>query len=298
MNREMLSLAVGGIRDDHIMAGLKSGKRIKTRLKAGRGRSRKAISLLLAAAFLLALGVTAYAMGWLDSIFGRALEELPLSETEAALYEKAAAEPVPKEAASTELRDLPGRVFSLSEAYYDGKSLLLAYQMDSLLYPVEFRYGPEDAHFKDLIYLGKAAVNTGWQTYMTPEEYARVEQMMRDSGQCGFAVRYAYLGDHIRLTDGTDLGPWISHTIDGTVLLQWTEEEQEVPVEGGVVRLHQTGLPPAAQDRDELQLVFTIREILAFHYKDGEQFFYYYEPLGEEEIIIPVSRAVETPSPG
>ena len=88
----------------------------------------------------------------------------------------------------------------------------------------------------------------------------------------GFVIRTAYLGDHIRLTDGTDLGPMLSNsTADGSVVLECQE-----------------GLPAAAKDRDALELVFTIREMLFYYYKDGDTFYRYTENLSEETVTVSV----------
>lgn len=289
MTRLELSLALGEIRDDHILLGLWGAETAAAPHRSPvRIRSRRALALLIAAA-LLALAVTAYAAGWLDSLFGRAAEEIPLTETETDLFQSAAetgSDPAP-----VPLRNIPGHVFTLSESYYDGESLLLAYRLDSLRYPVEFGYGPGGEHFEDLWPLGIPYINAGWADCMTPEEYARVENLIREEDHGGFAMRYIYIGDHVRLSDGTDLGQWRGYELNGSYILEWLGEDREITLpDGSVTVTREAGLPAAARNLDELTLVFTVRDWMEYYYKDGSVFYYYGELLQEETVTVTVPR--------
>ena len=190
---------------------------------------------------------------------------------------------VPSESAETEpepttasLRDLPSARFSLSESFYDGSTLILAYDPQNMIYPVEFGYSPDD--IENLNYMGRWYINTGWQDIIFPEDYEHIEKILREEEQCGFVLRYIYLGDHVRLTDGTDLGPWAELNDAGTVVRKWSEEA--------------SALPNEAKGRDALDLVLTIREVLVYHYKDGENYYYGSESLGEKTVTVTVGRFV------
>lgn len=87
---------------------------------------RRVAVLAAAAALLLALGVTAYAAGWLDSIFGQAARQINTND-EAEDRIEAAAAAVSAEPQEPETQALPafdGSSLTLKESYYDGQGLL------------------------------------------------------------------------------------------------------------------------------------------------------------------------------
>ena len=173
------------------------------------------------------------------------------------------------------LQDLPSNSFSLCYSSYDGSTLILAYEQKNMIYPVEFGYSP--TNIEDLNFMGRWYISTGWKDITFPEDYDHIEKMLREKEQCGFVLRYIYLGDHVCLTDGTDLGPRTELNEDGTVVMKWSDET--------------AGLPYEAKDRDALDLVLTIREVLSYHYKDGEKYYYSYEALGEKTVVVTVGRS-------
>ena len=187
---------------------------------------------------------------------------------------------VEEEPAKTSVRDFPNNRFSLCESFYDGTSLTLAYKPESMIYPVEFGLVPDN--LDDLQNMGRWYINAGWQTSMTQEDYEHVAKMLREEEQCGFVLRYFYLGDHICLTDGTDLGPWVGMNEGGTVFMKWPSETSQESNQ-----IH-SSLPREAQNRDALELVLKIREIVEYHYKDGDTYYYGNELLGEKTVVITV----------
>ena len=243
MDRALISQALGEIRAEHVTAAL-------VHRPARAGIRKKAVLALLAAAALLALAATAYALGAFGSLFAEVPEILPVPDP--ARYEIAGALS-DKEPKAVPLEDLPGHTFTLTESYYDGQELLLAYSLDSMKYPVLFGFGPGDDGFEELIPIGRWYIDSQWQEQVTPEEYRRMETLFRQEDSVGFVIRSAYLGDHIRLSDGTDLGPMVQTEVDGNTILEC-----------------QNGLPEAARDREELELVITVREILNYYYKENE----------------------------
>ena len=165
-----------------------------------------------------------------------------------------------------------GNTFTLRESFYDGESLMLAYSLECMQNPVRFGFGPGDEDFDRLRAAGRWYIDGQWENMVSAEDFDRICALLRGEEKTGFVIRTAYLGDHIRLTDGTDLGPMLSNsTADGSVVLECQE-----------------GLPAAAKDRDALELVFTIREMLFYYYKDGDTFYRYTENLSEETVTVSV----------
>ncbi len=130
MDREVLSEALGGVADRHIEAALREGEfdmRKHIRL-------RRIAVLAAAAALLLAMGVTAYAAGWLDSIFGQAVQKINTNDQAEDRLEAAAAA-VSGSPQDPEVQDLPGfdgSRLTLKESYYDGQGLLLGVDLDAV----------------------------------------------------------------------------------------------------------------------------------------------------------------------
>ena len=266
MNRALISDALGQIREEHITAALCRVDDDRTKPAA---KIRRAAALALAAALLLALAVTAAATGLFSSLFARIGELWAVPDPER--YERAG-ELSQKEPERVDLRALPGNVFTLSESFYDGEELLLAYSLESLRYPVSFGFGPGDEGFESLTTTGPWYISAQWEQELSPEDYQEICRLLREEDSAGFVIRTAYLGDHIRLDDGTDLGPMLSHrTPEGAVIL----EPQE-------------GLPESARGREELALVFTLREALAYYYKADGLLYQYHAPLREETVTIAI----------
>lgn len=143
MDREVLSQALGGIADRHIDAALREGEfAMRKHILL-----RRAVVLAAAAALLLALGVTAYAAGWLDSIFGQAAQQINTND-EAEDRIEAAAAAVSAEPQEPETQALPafdGSSLTLKESYYDGQGLLLGVDLDAARPDPVIGYEPDEA---------------------------------------------------------------------------------------------------------------------------------------------------------
>lgn len=281
--------AMNGIRREDVAAA----EAIFMAHPAARLRLRRVAAVILAATLLLALGVMGYAAGIFDSIFARFLP--PAADPEEAAWYEQAGEFSQKEDETVSLRDLPGNTFTLTESFYDGKDLILAYSLDSLRYPVQFGYGPGGENFENLLSQGRWYINAGWENMVSPEDYRRICEELRGSENTGFVIRYAWVGDHVRLADGTDLGPWSGCTFEGQAIMEWRETEKQISAGDASVPVRQDGLPEAARGRSSLELVFTIRESLLYYYKNGDEFLLYSSPLGEESVPITVQSVTEHP---
>ena len=294
MKRELISLAIGNIRADHITFALSESPwtrpvhSYESRRRSRRSwRSRRAIVIAAAAALLAALAVTAYAAGLFRSLFSGFGEQHHVSEPD---WYAQAEEHSEKKSETVRLEDLPGNAFTLSEAYYDGKALILAYSLDALRYPVQFGFGPGDEGFDELYTPGVGYGVVLPEEYSLPEDYTREQEIFSGSEAGGFIVREVYPGDHIRLTDGTDLGPPTEMGREGDqIILAWKETDMEIGSHDGPVHIHRSGLSEAAQGRTELELVFTVRDTLHYYYKDDQgQIWQHVRKLAEEEVVFTV----------
>ena len=263
MNRYLISTALGGIRDEYITAAACSPADIQS---VRRIPTKKMLMIVAAAVLLLAFSVTAYASGWLTSIFSRVGEQFGIPTP--SRYDEAG-ELSNKTPERISLRDLPGIVFTLSESYYDGEDLLLAYSLETTTYSVQFGFGPGHEGFDSLRWLGEFDPAV-LRDAVSANDYERITDFYLTVETGGFIVRTSFLGDHIRLPDGTDLGPILNnYTIDGTRILEC-----------------QNALPESARGKDELTLVFTVREALVYFYKDGSTLYQYSDPLREENVTV------------
>ncbi len=138
MDRELISQAMGDIADRHVAGAIGFGPE-GAALREGsmdmkrKNRVRTIAVVAAAAALLLALGVTAYAAGWLDSIFGQAAQQINTND-EAEERIEAAAAMVSEAPQEPETRELPGfdsSKLTLKESYYDGQGLLLGVDLDA-----------------------------------------------------------------------------------------------------------------------------------------------------------------------
>ena len=293
MNRPLISAALGGIREEYITAALICDSPQKSESEKHRHTfaSRRTLILALAAVLLLAFAITAYAAGVFDSLFPKIPNEFtPAPERE--WYEQAG-ELSEKEPETVVLRDLPNAAFTLTESFYDGKDLIVAYDLDTMKYPVQFGFGPGDENFENLLQLGAWYINAQWEDETYSEDYSRICETLRGGENGGFILRQAYVGDHVRLSDGIDLGPWAGGALlDGNVYMEWRGLETEIrDADGNVVTVRQEGLPEAARDKPELELVFTVREMLMYYYKKGDTMYLYTEQIREEPVTVTVSRS-------
>ena len=232
-----------------------------------RRRFHRITAVALAACLILALGVTAYATGFAQSIIAQIPARYATPDAERdALLEKAG-ELSNKEPETVELTELMGNAITLDESYYDGENLMLVYTLDSLKIPVEFGYGPGGEHFDDLWTAGEGYQLGFEENKFSPEDYQKVLEIQQGTEAGGFIRRYIGIGDHIRLSDGTDLGPMNGMEKDGKVFLQ-----------------NQDPLPEAARGLDELELTLYVKEFVMYYYTDGSQE-YTYCPVVEGEPV-------------
>lgn len=219
-------------------------------------------------ALILALGITAYASGFVESFIAKMADAWAVYDpVQGARYE-AAGEKSDKEAQTQKLEKQESTSMTLEESYYDGESLMIVYSLDSVKVPVSFDFGPESEQFEKLEKRSGMTLETIQTSYGIPEEdYRAICEKLNAHGAVGFRIRQTGLGDHVLLTDGTDLGPMMSMERDGKRFLEC-----------------QDGLPEAAKKRDQLELVFKINCWDVFFYVKGESVSVYH-PVPQSETV-------------
>ena len=221
---------------------------------------RRITAVAIAACLVLALAVTAYATGFAQSVIAQIPARFAVPDAERdALLEKAG-EKSNKEPETVDLTqtEIEGESFTLEESYYDGENVMLVYSLDTLTRPVEFGYGPGDEHFDDLWTAGEGYQLTFGENEVSPADFQKILEIQHGTEEAGFIHRHIGIGDHIKLADGTDLGPMNGIEKDGKVFLQ-----------------NQNPLPEAARELDELELTLYVKEFVMYYYTDGVQEYTY-----------------------
>lgn len=336
MNREQIETIIGGLADRHITAAAEydpsgasmSPERIE-RMKLY--HFRKPVLIAAVVALALALGVTAYAAGWLAPIFHRmqGMTAVPDPEREA-LYKAAeqaviAQEQTPETVA---MPDFDQSRITISERYYDGKTLLLGVDLEEATPALMVGYEPDAAllekissvaFFQDVNgdddldallaqgmerqiyddYLAHRSENAATEDFrhvsaiefdaflqrkLSPEDYAAAWKMLRETGHICVVDSAVYIGDHVYLDDGTDLGPVSQQNMDSF----------DIDAHSGNLFIEASSLPEAARDLDVLNASLTVKCSRTYYYMElGGPAYFYYEPTGEAAIPFSVENSKE-----
>lgn len=332
MNREQISDLVGSIADRHITATAQYDPRgvsgSPERISTMNIRSiRKPLLVAAVVALLLALGVTAYAAGWLAPIFHKMQGMTPDTERKA-LYE-AAEQTVNNREQAPETVTLPAfdnSRITLSERYYDGKTLLLGVNLEEVVPGMTVGYTPDEAqlakidnvaffhdvhgsddldallsegmersHYEE--YLGHrtdyakeydfrnlSAITLDWmlKEKLSAEEYEAAWRRLRETGHLCVVDSEVFIGDHIVLDDGTDLG----------VTGQQNMDSDDVSAHSGNIFIEVSSLPEAAQDRAALNINLNIKNARTWYYMElGGPAYFYYETVDEIQVPFTVENS-------
>ena len=221
---------------------------------------------------IFALGVTAYATGFADSVIAKMAAAWAVYDADRNAQFEAAAEKSNKEPQTMSLTEMMGNAMTMEESYYDGETLMIVYSLDTTHYPVSFDFGPESENFDKM---EKAeGVSVEWlrtQYGISDGDFQTIREKLDTDGKVGFRSRQIGVGDHILLTDGTDIGPMAMAEMDGKIFLEC-----------------QDGLPEEAKNREQLELVFKIRSWEICHYIDGTDIYHFYSVAEEEKVTFTI----------
>lgn len=229
----------------------------------------------LAAAIVLifALALTACATGIVDSVIGKMAQAWAVPDEDRDTRYEAAAEKSNKEPETVNLTELSGVSMTMEESYYDGESLMIVYSLDSKKQTLSFDFGPEHAAFENLVKdEGMSLESLRASLGISGEEYQTLCEKLEADGKTGFTIKQTNLGDHVLLIDGTDIGPMTVMNRDGKFFMEC-----------------QNGLPEEAKNRQQLELVFTVKCWDICFYADGNTIYHFYPAPQEETVVFTVN---------
>ena len=236
-------------------------------------KKKRIITFALAAALILSLGIVAYATGFVSAITELARsfykpvpdDEMRNERPEAAEYNEnwnsqmdewiEIGENSDKTTQSAELEN--GTTITLTENFYDGERLALSYVLSREKPTVDYSFGPDHEYF-DLLAESEGLL---WYQDLSIAQYLEIMAKLKLTGKVGFVIRTVNVGDHVTLTDGTDIGPFVGGELDGYTVL--------VP---------QNGLPDSAEGQDKLDVVFHVKTYEAYIWLEGDKV-YSYHPI-------------------
>ena len=128
-----------------------------------------------------------------------------------------------------------------------------------------------------------SAIEFDWflQRNLEPAEYEEAWRLLRQNGSICIVDSSVYIGDHIRLDDGTDLGP------DGRFYLDDGHDARDFH-SGGDIFIELDELPDDARNRDVLNIRLQLKNGRTYYYMElGGPALYYYEAAGES--LVPFS---------
>ena len=231
MNREKISRAISGIRMDYIAESerytppkrKRSSDREETMGRFERKKSvssRRVIGLILAACLILGLAVTAYATGFVQSLFFKRADSLPVIPNESRLQEdpgyaewldsQKETEQILQEIGANvqqvheevNLAELAGTSITMTESYYDGEKIGLVFRFKPAEIPVSFDFDTRNPEFSQL------EEGHGWEDWReavpSEEDRRTIERMLAENGQVGFTGYVLSPSDHVYV-NGEDL---------------------------------------------------------------------------------------------
>ena len=328
--------------DDSYLESAREMLGYKAREKERHAFKKRIITIALAPAMILALGITAYAAGWLAPIFHRMQSMFYITsedgETSAEFTEvidqnaaymqeridlySDAEQYMNEKQPESETVDLPefnNSSITLSERYYNGKELLLGVNLKESVPDMVIGYEPDDdlmgrinniAFFWDVkgnddldvllesgmmqeiydSYLSNrtdhakecdirylSAIEFDWmlKEELTSEEYEAVWKTLLETGHICVVKSIVYIGDHLKMKDGTDLGPTSQQNMDSN----------DLDAHSGDIFIEVSNLPAAAQNLDRLDFLLHIKQARFYYYMElGGPACFFYDLVGESDI--------------
>lgn len=249
---------------------------------------RRLTVVLIAAALTVALLTgTAFATGFINSIFlemrgyevGGSDSKYETIDALSNRHEDTVTVAIPEDGSVPDM-SIPiesDSSFTLVQSYYDGEQLMLGYTKDVLLKPAEFGFGPGSEKFGELMPVEDTVQHTVLALYpedfLTADEYTQFIKTFEETGSVGVIFYEVYIGDHITLEDGTDIGP-----------------HGEVERDSGVYLEFNTPLAEAARNQDELTVVLNIKSGIWYYYQDLTGAYYLREPGNAEQVSFTIPR--------
>lgn len=238
---------------DRRLSALDASAKRRARIRSLIGQEEKTVkkkwtaSMAVALVLTLVLTGAALAVGVnLFEYFGTGDKRLEVLADQAMLDVQ-----IPQSVATEQLGTTVGIIHN---AYYDGRSLLVAYSIENgrrveAFMPTEEQL--KNAELERIEYL--PLVETEEEQHIL-DEYVKA----REAGEpCGLAIYTVDAGDH-SYANGIDLGAWNERGKNSPDGVRYTLREYVTP------------LPEAVQDQETLELEIRMKEHVAYLYFDGE----------------------------
>ena len=249
---------------------------------------RKALTYLLAAAITVSLlMVTAAAAGWFPGLFNTLKEKYPEDE---ALFEAAAQANTDAVPEIHEIPQLDLSKFVLMERYFDGETILIGYDLDTVLPDPVVVAEPEEELLKD-IRKGVRCSNIGWDEpqpwfeepatenaikhdftqdaftmdrmlkgTLSDSEYQKAWNLLKTQGYVCVAVWDVWLGDHIMINGVDIIEDYLADGISYSNRTEYTTEQ------GNCIRLEP--LPEDLKNLDTVTVTVDVRSSIQYWYMD------------------------------
>lgn len=291
MNRKRISEALDGIEMEYIAecaAYSPKKRKLPSEKEHEMGRfkqvtkpaGRKLMVLVLAACLILALGLTAYAAGFLflsNWIRGFDVEpptdELWESRPEVAEWRTeqmenqavldAMAEKAVQSGEEKHPEGLADSGITLLESCYDGEKLLMACRFDAPQRPVTFDFDENHPLFAELHtsqedYWNE---NEAWKWYVPLEsDQKEIEKRLAENGRVGFTTYDFFISDHV-LINGED--PGLSHSDPA-------DNDGVFFVDPFYTSVFGSELPESVKNLPEVEITFTIRCAETHYWMEGD----------------------------
>ncbi|MCR4606231.1 MAG: hypothetical protein K5771_00705 [Oscillospiraceae bacterium] len=346
MNRKLLSKAVSDIDDRFIVEAYnhRSEGTYDVPERIAHMKPKRVITFFLAAVLVLALGITAYAEGWISPIFHRMQSIFVIPdgtegvspqyasdlENRLDLYSQAEQymnenKPEPE---TVTLPEFDNSSLTLSERFYNGEVLMLGIDLNAAEPEMIAGYEPDEkllekikyvAFFHDVNgdddldtllengmtreiyddYLEKrtdyakefdfrhqSAIFLDWmlKNELSAEKYEEAWALLRKTGHICAVKSVIYIGDHITMDDGTDIGPTGQQNMDSS----------DPAAHSGNIFIEANELPDAAKNLGELNIRLSLKKMRIYYYMElGGPARFYSELIGEEVLPFTVQNSIK-----
>ncbi len=255
------------------LASLREDEEAKTTMK--RKLSMGVVFALVLTA-VLACAAVAAGMGF----FGQLAEEYggTWARLFGALEEKSDVNDELLSVEGTEDTRYPEVAFSVSQSYYDGRTLYLTYELQNAASTYDFTWRPAREELAGMWMPGIVAAMPGEEGPTYTGDAALDEALLEAAKKDGSAGVVAY-------QSGIGDGVWLSRTDE---LLAMTESDDRRLEDGTIIGMRKfSELPEAARDLDGLPIDFKLNRSRMYVYYDGETMYMKTEP--DEKVRLPVT---------
>ncbi len=134
---------------------------------------------------------------------------------------------------------------------------------------------------KEYDFRHQSAISMDWmlKNELSDEQYDEAWRLLRKTGHICAVKSEIYIGDHITMANGTDLGPTGQQNMDDS---------------SGSIFIEANNLPDAAKNLDELSIRISLKKVRIYYYMElGGPARFYAETVGEELLPFTVENSIK-----